>query len=202
MLNVMKNVTMLVLCLVTLFPAQTAFAQTVRNDQVAARSASNGGPWGSWTNTAFCPANTWAAGYTMRVEASQGSGDDTALNAVALYCYDRAGRYVATVYSHTGYWGQWVTGRFCAQGAFFTYFRLKREASQGSGDDTSANSVGFWCSNGVGVEGAGGPWGTYGSWQGGFTNAAVCGIAVRVESPQGSGDDTALNNVQLTWCRR
>lgn len=137
----------------------------------------------------------------MRVEAWQKGNDDTALNAVKLYCRNRSGQQVATISPHAGYWGQWVESAYCPQGAFFTQFRLKVESRQFSADDTSANSIAFRCNNAGYYEVPGGSWGSYGPWRGGYANEAVCGIQVKVESPQGPGDDTALNDVRLFWCR-
>lgn len=203
MKSALKKVAMLMLCLVTAFSAQSVFAAvTFRNDQVWSAGSGNGGTWGGWYGPVYCPAGYWADGYAMRVEPPQGSGDDTALNAVKLYCRDRAGRNTTSALPHDGYWGQWREGAYCAPGAFMTHFRLKTEGYQYSGDDSAANSVGFWCSNGVGIEAAGGgSWGKWGPWQASQRGGRICGIKVRIESPQGSGDDTALNDVQIYWCK-
>jgi hypothetical protein len=198
----MKKVLIMLVCLIVALPVQTAFGQSVRNDQVGRYKSGNGGSWGGWTLPVYCPPGTWAAGYTMRVEPPQGKGDDTALNAVALYCRDRYGNDMGRVSPHPGFWGNWVEGANCPRGAFLTYFRLKVEPSLGSGgDDTAANSVAFKCSTGHIIEAAGGRWGYYGYWQGGYLNAAICGVAAKVEPQQGKGDDTALNDLEFTWCR-
>jgi hypothetical protein len=171
-----------------------------RTDQVANAISGNGGRWGSWTRPTYCPPGTWAGGYTMRVEPSLGSGDDTALNAVALYCRDRGGREIARISPHPGYWGTWGEGANCPQGSFLTHFSLKVEQPQGSGDDTAANSVRFSCSNGQLIEARGQKWGSYGQWSGGFANSAICGVRAKFEEKQGSGDDTALNDLEFFWC--
>ena len=47
---------------------------------------SNGGPWGSWTGSYDeCPADSYVCGFRIKVE-SPISGDDTAMNALQLYC--------------------------------------------------------------------------------------------------------------------
>ena len=79
---------------------------------------------------------------------------------------------------------------------------------QGSGDDTAANSMMVQCrkfaSGGLNERKMGtgyGFWGTYGDWSETCPrNTAVCGISTKIESPQGMGDDTALNDVKLFCC--
>ncbi|WP_197047574.1 hypothetical protein [Planktothrix serta] len=180
-----------------------ALAQNVRNDQVGVLEAPNATPWGSWTRAVYCPPDSWAAGYTIRVDVLSGPGDDTALNAVALYCRERNGHDVARISPHDGFWGSWREGANCPQGQFFTHFTLKVEPSRRNQDDTAANSVAFACSNGQRLEASGGgQWGSFGEWQGGFSDAAICGVRAKIEEPLGrGGDDTALNNLEFTWCR-
>ncbi|MDJ0556384.1 MAG: hypothetical protein QNJ68_18485 [Microcoleaceae cyanobacterium MO_207.B10] len=199
----MKKALIVITCLisVSVLPVNQVFGQSFRNDIVNVKESGNGAPWGTWTRPAYCPPGSWAAGYTMRVEPGQGRGDDTALNAVALYCRDRRGRNVGRISPHQGFWGSWVEGAGCQPAQFFTHFQLKVERGQGRGDDTAANSVRFWCSNDERVEATGGPWGRFGEWQGGFSRAAICGVRAKVESKQGRGDDTALNDLEFTWCR-
>lgn len=197
----MKKASIILVCLIVAIPVETAFGQSVRNDQVTTLESGKGGQWGTWTRPIYCPPGSWATGYTMRVEPDQGRGDDTALNAVALYCRDRNGRDMGRISPHPGFWGNWVEGSSCPQGAFITHFQLKVENPQGSGDDTAANSVAFWCSNNQRIEASGGGWGNFGGWQGGFQNAAICGVRAKVEPQQGRGDDTALNDLEFTWCR-
>ncbi|MDB9437279.1 hypothetical protein PN450_10830 [Dolichospermum lemmermannii CS-548] len=183
-------------------PVKPAFAQnTFRNDQFFTRESGNGGQWGSWTKPVYCPPGSWAAGYTMRVEPDQGRGDDTGLNAIALYCRDRNGRDIARIMPHPGMWGNWGEGSNCPQGVFLTHFQLKVEVNQGSGDDTAANSVRFMCGNQRPIESSGTPWGNWGPWQGSYNGVAICGVRAKVEPEQGKGDDTALNDLDFTWCK-
>lgn len=44
------------------------------------------GIWGAWTKIAMAPPGHYVAGIQVRFEASQGDGDDTAVNAVKLWC--------------------------------------------------------------------------------------------------------------------
>jgi hypothetical protein len=192
-------------CLTALFPIEAALGQVSRSDIVGWLTSGNGGSWGNWTNVQYCPEGSWASRFSQRVESPQGAADDTALNAITLYCANRNGDQVATLTPHSGYWGSWASNG-CSKGAHLTEFRLKVEGSQGSsGDDTSANAINFRCNNtGSTVEYAAsnsGAWGSWGSWRT-YSNAAICGLRERIESPQGTGDDTALNDVEFIWCRR
>ena len=81
---------------------------------------------------------------------------------------------------------------------------------QGSNDDTSANYIKFHCRDFMNSTSAEtemvkppghGAWGAYGSWSDSCPqDSAVCGIQARIEPPQGSGDDTGLNDIKLFCC--
>jgi hypothetical protein len=44
------------------------------------------GYWGSWWSWTYCPQYTYVCGATVRIESSQGGGDDTAMNGIKLAC--------------------------------------------------------------------------------------------------------------------
>lgn len=160
----------------------------------------NTGLWGDWTSTRYCPAGSYAVGYRMRVEQGQGSGDDTALNAIELECMDASGN-ISSASAHDGMYGNWYESAYCANGTWMTGGAIRFEKSQKSGDDTGGNNVSARCSDGTNVQAPGGM--SYGSWNNTVTcdaGSSVCGIKVRFESGQGSGDDTALNAVQFACC--
>jgi hypothetical protein len=177
-------------------------------------TAPNGQPWGQWSKIVYCPTGSYVGGYSMRVEPPQGRGDDTALNAVALYCYDRAGNMVERIEPHPGFWGNWGQVANCPRGTYATQFQLKVEPFQGTGDDTGANSLKFNCGGGFDTQieaSGGGPWGNWSRWLEvgpplGFQFGsqpriwAICGARARVESPIGARDDTALNDLEFFWC--
>ena len=79
---------------------------------------------------------------------------------------------------------------------------------QGTGDDTAANNMKVRCRSFYGYKeherymGNGNDgWGSYGHWSKSCAaNTAVCGIRTSIETPQGRGDDTALNDVELYCC--
>ncbi len=182
---------------------QNILSQDIRKDLIGIKYGGTGTTWGSWSNPVYCPPGTWAGGYSMRVEPSRPKNDDTAMNAIALYCYNRTGSLVQRISPHPGYWGYWGEAVSCSKNNFFTHFRLKGEGTlPPGGDDTSVNSVAFRCSNGATLEGGnGGPFGNWWEWQ--FppnNNSAICGVKARTESPQGNGDDTALNSLEFSFC--
>lgn len=51
-------------------------------------SVSNGHGFGKWGDEKTCPGVHPALGFRIKVEPNQGSGDDTALNAIELLCAD------------------------------------------------------------------------------------------------------------------
>ncbi|KXZ51415.1 hypothetical protein GPECTOR_12g377 [Gonium pectorale] len=58
------------------------------------------GFWGGWQNWGWCPSGYYAFGAQMRVEGTQGGGDDTAGNSVNIMCNN--GQAIG---SHGGFWG-------------------------------------------------------------------------------------------------
>jgi hypothetical protein len=200
--NIRKNGLRLV-SIFALFCAASACGKTKPKENYSfnlAFGTTNGGGWGSWGSWSHCKAETWAIGFTTRVEADQGSGDDSGLNAIKLTCADLDGQNQNTVGSN-GLWGTWSGNHRVASptGEFLTQAVLKVEGSQGSGgDDTAANSVRFKSNTGASYEAANGtPWGTWGSWKGCPSGQAISGVRIRFEASLGSGDDTALNDVQF-----
>lgn len=84
---------------------------------------------------------------------------------------------------------------------------------QGGGDDTSANYINFRCrpfeteentnltETILSVAPGHGIWGTWSEWTDSCEpDQAICGIRTKVESGQGDGDDTALNDVLFYCC--
>lgn len=152
--------------------------------------------WGRWGPIAWCPYKTFAYGMTLKVEGRQGGGDDTSVNAVALYCSKNRG-YVT---SSQGRWGRWESNKVC-RNSVITGVAIKSEKSQGLGDDTAANNFVFYCRNRQRLFGRGNAWGTWSRWALCPRGTAICGIQTMVEGPQGRKDDTALNRARFFCCR-
>jgi hypothetical protein len=178
-----------------------------RGDHVASITISDGN-WGSWASCFdMCPPGSYAYGVNLKSEAPVGSSDDTSVNAVSLWCYNRgSGAFTEFVESTQQGWGTWLDASYCAGGSDnpIVSGNLRLEAPQGSGaDDTSANGLRFSCKNSSGVEEtavSNTGWGTFRGKVQCPAGTAVCGVKTRVEANQGSGDDTALNGLQYACC--
>lgn len=150
------------------------------------------GFWGGWGNVARCPAGQYVYGYNLKVEKKQGSDDDTGLNEIQLYCFGGP-----TLSSKFGPCGDWGTAKYCDYTMPVKGFKIKIEPKQGDGDDTAANDVSLYCSNGseIHVDRKS----NWGNWSEDFKcvdKSYVVGLITRVEDPF-YGDDTALNGVRL-----
>jgi hypothetical protein len=158
----------------------------LRSDEIIGYSnASNATPWGEWTNVAICPQGSFASGYKQRVERPLGKkGDDTSLNAIALYCSSLLDTSGTWIIPDEGKWGEWSSPVYCNQMSprqrgpitinYIRAFQLKVEPSQGKGDDTGANSIRFTCQsinmneasqNHVIEADRHGAWGSWGRWE-------------------------------------
>ncbi|KAL4218208.1 Vitelline membrane outer layer protein 1 [Mactra antiquata] len=172
-------------------------------------AVTNGGPYGSWTSPEYCPPGQFATGYSMKIEASQFSGDDTAMNSMRLTCSDANGHNINQVTSGQGPFGSWTNLESCPAGKYLVAFVLQVEGPQGSSDDTAANYARFYCRDFVGTQGiteishspGQGVWGNYGNYSPTCpVNSAICGLTTKIEGDQGSGDDTTLNDVKFYCC--
>lgn len=173
-----------------------------RPANIAARIVVANGSWGTWTPFVYCSPGSYAASYAMRVEGRQGSGDDTALNTVQFECRDRANALTNVVMPHPGYWGSWGAFASCTGASRISGASMRVETSRGSGDDTGANDVRGVCSDRLAIHAPGGrTWGTWNPTRTCPVGTAVCGVSVRIEARQGTGDDTAMNGMQLECCR-
>ncbi|XP_016117297.1 vitelline membrane outer layer protein 1-like [Sinocyclocheilus grahami] len=189
---------------------QTAGRRSARSVNRYYRSrltVSNGMNWGLWGFKDMCPSGMYAAGFSLKVdEPSYGFWDDNkGLTGIRLHCISplRAslGLYedYASVQSEVGGWGQWTEIKWCPC-CFLTAFQLRVESFQGIGDDTAANNIRFKCSGGSLLHGDGTSWGEWGGWGPTCQGKAICGIKTRIEEPQGSGDNTALNDARMYCC--
>ena len=107
------------------------------------------GGWGDWGAVSWCPLDSYALGFKLKQEPSQGGGtnDDTGTNAVILKCSDTSGTEIS---SKQGGWGNWDSFGLCPSDQYICGFRTRVEDYQGSGvahgdDDTSFNGMEARC---------------------------------------------------------
>ncbi|CAF1535982.1 unnamed protein product [Adineta steineri] len=164
------------------------------------------GPWGIFFGYAYCPAKTWAYGFQQRVQPAQYERDDTALNAVRLFCQEKNGTDSYAISSYDGRWGDWGDVVYCntTNNSFMYYAVFKIEDYQYGGDDTSANDFKSRCWNGTTSSGEylqatnGQVWG---SWKNGTDCAqgsAICGINTKFEGS--NSDNAAMNGAFFACC--
>ncbi|XP_066446197.1 vitelline membrane outer layer protein 1 homolog [Eleutherodactylus coqui] len=162
-------------------------------------SVPNGAQWGEWGPIQRCPPGTVVKSFNLKVERSQGSGDDTSVNAIRLYCTSKTDTNIKAMISSTeARWGEWTPVTWCPKG-YPISFALKVEKPKGKGDDTAVNNVKMLCSDGKPIEACGNHWGEYGTMSGRCTHG-ICAVQTKVENPQVEGDDTALNDVKFECC--
>ncbi|KAE9546989.1 hypothetical protein FO519_009798, partial [Halicephalobus sp. NKZ332] len=161
---------------------------------------------GKWHAMEHCPPNMYAVGKQLKIEENQGFGDDTGLNAVALYCdFLNSTSYTNRhrITSGVGPFGNWQNVKYCPQGQVIVGFYIQTINPPFSDDMGMVNFLAL-CEDPFGSRD---PSHLFKN----FTPAhqekfrdhicprgyAVYGIQTRVQEAQGSGDDTGLNDVNL-----
>uniref|UniRef100_A0A8C5PBE1 Vitelline membrane outer layer protein 1 homolog n=1 Tax=Leptobrachium leishanense TaxID=445787 RepID=A0A8C5PBE1_9ANUR len=103
---------------------------------------------------------------------------------------------------NVGPWGAWGNIQMCPQDYVATGFALKIQENQGYGDDTAVNGIRLYCCplNGnapqTSITSSEGPWGI---WTAPIfcSNGYLVSFSRTVEPPQGSGDETTVNNFKF-----
>uniref|UniRef100_H2LLD6 Vitelline membrane outer layer 1 homolog a n=1 Tax=Oryzias latipes TaxID=8090 RepID=H2LLD6_ORYLA len=122
---------------------QLSWLHSVTGQRVASYNLTvpYGNQWGDWGQQDMCPEGFYAAGFSLKVEQPQGSGDDTALNGIRLYCVNPQNKQQQVIReSAVGRWGEWTAVKMCETGYLASYM-LRVEPPQGGGDDTSVNNI-------------------------------------------------------------
>lgn len=122
--------------------------------KVTAQDVGSQGHWGVWTEYKRCPANSFIASFTLRVEPSQGDGDDTAANNIKFGCRSilseasASSNPIPTIEATPlAAWGSYGESVFCPAKTVVRGIDTELEPSQGSDDDTSANNIQMRCDN-------------------------------------------------------
>ena len=153
----------------------------------------HGGLWGNWGSVRTCHQGEHVIGVQLSIEGQQGRGDDTALNAIRLRCSD--GTVLKSSEMNSGSWLEEVK---ISKSDYWTGASIRQEKPQGGGDDTSANGIRlFSAKTNVITKPGDGYWGDWSSFVYCPGGTRISGFKTRVESAQGGGDDTALNDVSF-----
>ncbi|XP_045623447.1 vitelline membrane outer layer protein 1 homolog [Procambarus clarkii] len=98
--------------------------------------------FGSWTGAQLCGAN-FLNGYDLKSHADEGAiGDNTAANALRMYCIDES-EYLEAPGNK---WGHWLGPSFCRSGMAVCGIMTRVQEDQGGlSDDTALNDVRFLC---------------------------------------------------------
>ncbi|KAG7166407.1 Vitelline membrane outer layer protein 1-like 4 [Homarus americanus] len=164
----------------------------------------NGIAWGEWGTVELCPSGSYAHAFEVKFQ-SPGGTDETALNAVKLYCATETEHDVDYVTSVVGIEGHWQGMRVCSDG-FLTGMRAEVLEPQGLlHDDVAVENVQVQCDyddNEIleGVENL--PMftpGIYSEWGYCDAGSAICGLQVRYEAVS-IGDDSATTDLIMFCC--
>lgn len=158
--------------------------------------------WGNWGILENCPNGTYAQGFQLKTEHNQYLGDDTALNAIKLFCGDPNRPNEPTIMSTEGDFGQWGKVFTCYPGVL-NGFQLRVESERGpNGDNTATNNIRFFCSTRDPddyIQGDGMAWGTWGISRHCYRDQGICGIMTQVQPYQGSGITLIAQNLYIMF---
>ncbi|NXS07382.1 VMO1 protein, partial [Neodrepanis coruscans] len=156
----------------------------------------NGGPWGSWGLTQFCPSG-YAKGFELKVRFHFyfGVGNKPAMKQR----YFRLNKSWLVVF-FPDKWGKWTKAQLCFSNKLVS-FSLQVEKWQYFCDNTAVNNVRPACSNRTKLEGWGLSGGHFSPWSSNCTSGAICGLQKKVKVPQGRRDDTALKVMRVFCCQ-
>lgn len=167
---------------------------------------SSEGAWGDDSVIKSCPAGSGVVGFRLNIEADQGSGDDTGVSDIELYCATAAGVGKGTILGgSSAIFGTWRTPFTCPSRQFVTGFRTRVEGDQGKGDDTTLNGVQMYCASatqGVMVPAQGtvasdGFWGVWGQPESCAPGSAINGFVLKSQARTGY-DNSAINGIRMT----
>ena len=192
----------------------------VEESDITAQRSRSWGNWGSKTSEKSCRDGNFIYAFRQRVETRQGNGDDTALNSVEFACAkadlrnrnsrqirNRPDETIDHLKFNAGRWGTWSEWVYCPENTFLVGFQLKVEPRQGDRDDTGANGFRGYCStrntaaryerSSTQISASNnGPWGRWSKKKFvSFDFYALNAAQLKIERPQGKGDDTAMNDI-------
>lgn len=162
-----------------------------------------GGSQGTYRNWTYCPEDTWAIGFRQRVEKYQDVKDDSAVNALQLFCGDDRDNEVTGIISYEGLWGTWSNPVYCSGPKNYLRTMQFRVDSPVTAIDLVgvADSI-FICMDGSQIQATNGQsWGIWRVPASCPTSTAICGFQLNFQPSQGlTGDDTAMNGAKFACC--
>ncbi|XP_064105698.1 vitelline membrane outer layer protein 1-like [Macrobrachium nipponense] len=167
---------------------------------------SNGLDFGKWGIIEYCPDGSFAASIEAKYEDPHLTDlDETALNAIKLYCSTPEGHHEGYITSTIGDEGEWKGMKSCPNG-LMTGMRAQVLPYQGSlWDDVAVQNVETDCNYGESTilahDGTGqskpGEWGLMAKCNEG---SAICGLEIRYEMPNVVVDTTAVADISMFCC--
>jgi len=102
------------------------------------------GPFGRYRNMHYCPTNSFAVGFMLRVvEDETALVDDTATNNLRILCFGSTTGYMELDGEN---WGQWTNPRACSPLEYICGLQTQVQDNQGvGGDDTALNNIKVEC---------------------------------------------------------
>jgi len=150
-----------------------------------------------------------AYGHSSAQSLADNDPDDAIANADSYEYFAENTSWLAMVAGTTGnndangHWGDWGVLGQCPLGEYAYGYRLRSQAPQGGGDNTALNDIELYCAS-PNTSSYTRIWSAYLS-SGSFSPGVFCngtdnplmGFDVRIEAPQGAGDDTAANDIDF-----
>lgn len=69
--------------------------------------------WGQWGRWEECNEGEFVYGFSVKVEADKGDGDDTMANGITFVCRNDATGTTKDIMSTVAQWGSWTSRAFC-----------------------------------------------------------------------------------------
>ncbi|XP_050725840.1 vitelline membrane outer layer protein 1-like [Eriocheir sinensis] len=168
----------------------------------------NGLPWGTWGDIELCEDGSFAAYAEAKFEIYAAlDADETALNALILYCVNLAtGLPTGHIASTVGEKGELQGMKTCPSG-FITGIKARVLDSQGAfGDDVAIQNFQIECDRNDIVTVIPGqkdtkiPLGEWGEWSACPDGSAICGIETRYNEVDAIIDDAAISDATFYCC--
>ncbi|XP_076044998.1 vitelline membrane outer layer protein 1-like [Oratosquilla oratoria] len=161
---------------------------------------------GEWGSVSLCPNGSFAHAFEVKFE-EYNAVDETAVNAIKLYCRNEHEHDLGYITSSEGQHGRWYGMRICSSG-FLTGMRGQVLGYQGIfHDDVAVENVELECNHGseilpgvaklIDVKfNTNGDWS---AWDQCHIGTAICGLQTRFESPV-LADDVAIADFTMFCC--